>query len=78
MNTELTPKQKELFDWIGQFIDQHGFSPSVREMMRGVGLKSPAPVQARLEILKKKGLVRWVDRQTRTVRIVQAQTAAAA
>jgi repressor LexA len=76
-NTELTPKQKELFDWISQFIDQHGYSPSVREMMRGVKLKSPAPVQSRLEILRKKGLVSWVDRQTRTVRIVQAQAIAA-
>jgi repressor LexA len=74
---ELTPKQQELLDWIAEFIDKNGFSPTVREMMRGVGLKSPAPVQARLDILKKKGWVRWVHRQTRTVRIVQVQAIAA-
>jgi repressor LexA len=74
---ELTPKQQELLDWIAEFIDKNGFSPTVREMMRGVGLKSPAPVQARLDILKKKGWVSWVHRQTRTVRIVQVQAIAA-
>lgn len=74
---ELTPKQQELLDWIAEFIDRNGFSPTVREMMRGVGLKSPSAVQARLDILKKKGWVQWVHRQTRTVRLVQVQAIAA-
>lgn len=75
--TELTPKQKELLDWIKDFIGQNGYSPSVREMMRGVGLKSPSAIQARLKVLRKKKLVEWIDRQTRTIRPLQIQAAAA-
>ncbi|PZD71948.1 Transcription regulator LexA [Acaryochloris thomasi RCC1774] len=66
----LTTVQRELFDWLVEYISQHQHSPSIRQMMEAMRLKSPAPVQSRLDHLRKKGYVDWEDGQARTLRIV--------
>lgn len=66
----LSNAQQELFDWLVQYIDQHQHAPSIRQMMQAMKLKSPAPVQSRLEHLRKKGYVDWEIGQARTLRIV--------
>ncbi|MDJ0599261.1 MAG: transcriptional repressor LexA [Crocosphaera sp.] len=67
----LTPAQKELYDWIVQHINQNHYSPSIREMMRAMRLKSPAPVQARLERMRDKGYVTWIEGKARTIKPLQ-------
>ena len=69
----LTSAQQELFDWLIQYIEQHQHSPSIRQMMQAMGLKSPAPVQSRLEHLRNKGYIDWEAGQARTIRIVHPQ-----
>ncbi|MDJ0599060.1 MAG: transcriptional repressor LexA [Crocosphaera sp.] len=69
----LTPAQKELYDWLVQFINQNHYSPSIREMMRAMALRSPAPVQARLERLRNKGYVTWIDGKARTIKPLQVK-----
>ncbi|MDJ0597502.1 MAG: hypothetical protein QNJ37_01455 [Crocosphaera sp.] len=69
----LTPAQQELYDWIREFINQNYYSPSIREMMRAMGLRSPAPVQARLERLRDKGYVTWIDGKVRTIKPLQVK-----
>ncbi len=66
----LTAVQQELFTWLVDYINQHQHSPSIRQMMQAMHLKSPAPVQSRLDHLRKKGYVDWEDGQARTLRIV--------
>ena len=66
----LTPAQKQLYDWIVQHINQNHYSPSIREMMRAMNLRSPAPVQCRLERLRKKGYVTWIDGKARTLKLL--------
>lgn len=66
----LTEPQKELFDWLVEYIDEHHHAPSIRQMMHAMGLKSPAPVQSRLEHLRRKGYIDWTDGQARTIRIL--------
>lgn len=66
----LTKVQQELFDWLVDYISQHQHSPSIRQMMQAMSLKSPAPVQSRLDHLRKKGYVDWEDGQARTIRIM--------
>lgn len=57
----LTEKQQDLFDWIVDYKRRNaGASPSYREMREAMGLKSPAPVQQRLDQLERKG---WIKRQ---------------
>jgi repressor LexA len=69
----LTTAQKELFDWLVEYIRQNQHSPSIRQMMRAMGLKSPAPVQSRLDHLKKKGYIAWEEGQARTIRLLHTQ-----
>jgi repressor LexA len=42
-------------------------------MMRAMNLRSPAPVQSRLEYLRKKGYLEWTEGQARTIRILHHQ-----
>jgi repressor LexA len=69
----LTPAQKELYDWLVEYIHQHQYSPSIRQMMQAMTLKSPAPVQSRLEHLRKKGYIDWTEGRARTIRILGSQ-----
>lgn len=67
----LTEAQKELYDWLAEYINQHHYAPSIRQMMRAMNLKSPAPVQSRLDHLREKGYITWTDGKARTYRILQ-------
>jgi repressor LexA len=65
----LTPAQQELYDWLVDYIRAHQHSPSIRQMMRAMNLKSPAPIQSRLEHLKNKGYIEWTEGKARTIRV---------
>ena len=45
-------------------------SPSIRQMMEAMGLKSPAPIQSRLRHLQEKGYISWQEGKARTLQIV--------
>ena len=59
MDNQLTQAQNELFEWIKNYIKDFQHSPSIRQMMEGMGLKSPAPIQSRLKHLQEKGYISW-------------------
>ena len=67
----LTNAQEELYNWLADYIREHQHSPSIRQMMRAMGLKSPAPIQSRLDHLRKKGYIDWNEGKARTIRILQ-------
>lgn len=67
----LTQAQQELYDWLVMYIRENRHSPSIRQMMREMKLKSPAPVQSRLEHLRRKGYIDWQEGQARTIQILQ-------
>ena len=69
MNNELTEAQKELFDWIKNYIKDFQHSPSIRQMMKGMELKSPAPIQSRLKHLQEKGYITWQEGRARTLQL---------
>jgi repressor LexA len=69
----LTPVQQELYDWLVQYIETAHHAPSIRQMMRAMNLRSSAPVQSRLEYLRKKGYLEWTKGQARTIRILHHQ-----
>ncbi len=73
---QLTPAQRELYDWLADFIDQHRHSPSIRQMMEAMGLRSPAPIQSRLRHLQQKGWLTWQEGQARTLQLLGANTEA--
>jgi repressor LexA len=66
----LTEAQQQLYDWLIDYIRTNQHSPSIRQMMRAMNLKSPAPIQSRLEHLKNKGYIDWNEGKARTIRIL--------
>ena len=44
MDNDLTEAQQELFDWLKSYIKDFRHSPSIRQMMKAMDLKSPAPI----------------------------------
>ena len=66
----LTEAQLELLDWIKIYIKEFQHSPSIRQMMEGMGLKSPAPIQSRLRHLQEKGFISWQEGKARTLQLV--------
>ena len=67
----LTDAQQEVYDWLVDYIREHQHSPSIRQMMRAMRLKSPAPIQSRLDHLKTKGYIAWNEGEARTIRLLQ-------
>jgi repressor LexA len=66
----LTSAQQELYDWLNSYIHQHRHSPSIRQMMEAMGLRSPAPIQSRLRHLQQKGWITWQEGQARTLQLL--------
>ena len=67
----LTTAQQELYDWLVDFIGEHHHSPSIRQMMQAMGLRSPAPIQSRLRHLQQKGWIKWQEGQARTLQLIE-------
>jgi repressor LexA len=55
---ELTDRQRRILEVIHDYLDEHGYPPSVREIGQEVGLSSPSSVHAQLETLEAKGFLR--------------------
>ena len=66
----LTEAQNELYLWIKKYLKDFQHSPSIRQMMQAMGLKSPAPIQSRLKHLQDKGYISWQEGKARTLQIV--------
>lgn len=66
----LTDAQNELYGWIKDYMKNFQHSPSIRQMMEAMGLKSPAPIQSRLRHLQEKGFISWQEGKARTLQIV--------
>ena len=72
----LTDAQNELYKWIKNYMKDFQHSPSIRQMMQAMGLKSPAPIQSRLKHLQEKGYISWQEGKARTMQIVDEITGA--
>ena len=69
-DNNLTNAQNELYGWIKNYMKDFQHSPSIRQMMQAMGLKSPAPIQSRLKHLQEKGYIKWQEGRARTLQIV--------
>jgi len=70
-NSELSHAQFELYEWIKNYMKKFQHSPSIRQMMKAMGLKSPAPIQSRLKHLQEKGYISWQEGKARTLQIAE-------
>ncbi len=64
---KVSDKQREILAFVETFSNDHGYSPSVREICAGVRLRSPSTVHTHLKSLQKAGLIRKDDHKTRAL-----------
>ena len=69
-SSNLSDAQNELYEWIKNYMKDFHHSPSIRQMMQAMGLKSPAPIQSRLKHLQQKGFISWQEGKARTLQIL--------
>lgn len=65
-----TKKQRELLTFIEQFIGEHGYSPSYREIMTGLNYTSVATVALHINNLIRRGHIRKRDHSARSLEII--------
>jgi repressor LexA len=69
MATYLTPRQKEILDFIREFTASHGFSPTHREICEHFGYSSYGTAHKHLKLLERKGFLRRHWNQKRGVEL---------
>ncbi|MFO7814583.1 MAG: transcriptional repressor LexA [Halanaerobiales bacterium] len=69
----LSPRQRQIYSFIIEEINQKGYPPSVREIGKAVGLKSPASVHNHLKTLEKLNYIRRDPSKPRAIEILDNQ-----
>lgn len=70
----LTPTQREVFDFIDDFIDEKGFAPTYREIAEGCGFTSLSRVTKLMKALKLRGWIDYLPKQNRSITIIGDNT----
>jgi repressor LexA len=66
----LTARQQEIWGFLVDYVDRHGYPPTVREIGEAVGLASPSTVHAHLANLERAGLLRRDPTKPRALELV--------
>jgi len=66
----LTRRQREIFDYIAQHIEAHGYAPSFEEIAKQFGFQSLATVHEHLTNLERKGFIRRIHNESRAIEVV--------
>ena len=69
----LTDRQQEIWDFLVDYVDRHGYPPTVREIGQSVGLASPSTVHAHLANLERAGLLRRDPTKPRALELLGAR-----
>jgi repressor LexA len=77
----LTDRQQQIWNYLVEYVDAHGYPPTVREIGEEVGLASPSTVHAHLANLERAGLLRRDPTKPRALELIgrgsEVETAAA-
>ncbi|TYP48692.1 transcriptional repressor LexA [Thermosediminibacter litoriperuensis] len=74
MYENLTPRQKQILDYIYDFLNKRGYPPSVREICSATNLKSTATVHSYLIQLEKKGYISRDPQKPRAIVVMDKRT----
>jgi repressor LexA len=69
--SQLTERQREIYDFIQEKIEDRGYGPTVREIGVAFDIKSPNGVMCHLKALEKKGLIRKEPGAARAIQLVE-------
>jgi len=67
----LYPRERQLLDFISQFITRYGYAPTLKEIGEAMKIRSPATVHEHVDRLRKKGFIRKLDGTSRGLEIVE-------
>jgi repressor LexA len=70
----LTKRQREILDYLNEFIQDHGYAPSLEEIGRRFGLSSLATVHKHLTNLQEKGFIKRSWNRSRSVELVPTRS----
>lgn len=73
MPATLYPRERQLLEFITQFIQRFGYSPTLKEMGAAMGIGSVATVHEHVERLRTKGFVKKLDGTARGLEIISKQ-----
>src|SRR5215469_8831200 len=65
----LTKRQKQVLDFIANFVDEHGYCPSYEEIARGLELASLATVHKHISVLEAKSYLKRGFNQSRSLEL---------
>jgi len=74
----LTKRQKEILDYLHEYVEDHGYAPSFEEIARHFRFSSLATVHEHLENLKRKGYIRKGYNESRSIELLPTQMRVAA
>ena len=63
--------EREIYDLIVNFMEANRYSPSSKELKKLSGLGSTSTVHSYLKRLREKGLIDWVDKRPRSLRVIK-------
>ena len=68
-------KREQILNFLIQFMNEHGYAPTVREICNAVGLQSTATVHYHLNALRDAGLIEMDEMKKRAISLPDAQRA---
>jgi repressor LexA len=71
----LTKRQREILDYLNEFIQQHGYAPSLEEIGKRFSLSSLATVHKHLTNLQEKGFIKRAWNRSRSVELMPSRGA---
>ena len=72
MNTKLSRRQQQIYDFIVSYIQENGYGPSVREIADGVGLAGPSTVHGHLRTLEQLGYITRDKHKSRSIILTES------
>jgi len=73
----LTRRQKQLMDYLNNYISEHGYAPTLSEVGEHFGLSSLATVHKHLHNLEQKGFIKRQHNHSRALEVAEAERPAA-
>ena len=71
MPVTLYKRQRQILEFIQNFIKKYGYSPTLMEIAKAMGLSSPATIHEHLRILEKKGVIKKLDGEVRGIQVAE-------
>lgn len=77
MPITLYRRQKQILDFIKQYIDKYGYSPTLGEIAEAIGVSSLATVHEHLQALAQKGVIKRFEGAVRGIEVLDQKISAA-